>query len=115
MRELIPLTIHATPSGKTVVTIMRGEMTIGTTNTKGVLGMLADIGRSGNKSGMLMSRHRIWKGQRLLTTTSFKTRAFKTVAFDGDTRDDDVEEGIGRGRRVKIGRAIEMVLGALGE
>jgi len=51
----------------------------------------------------------------LLTTTSFKTRAFKTVAFDGDTRDDDVEEGIGRGRRVKIGRAIEMVLGALGE
>jgi len=54
MREQFPLTIHATPSRKTVVAIMRGEVTIGTTNTKGVLGMLADISWSGNKSRLLM-------------------------------------------------------------
>jgi len=110
MREQFPLTIHATPSRKTVVVIMRGEVTIGTTNTKGVLGMLADISWSGNKSRLLMSRHRSWK-----MTTSFKMRTFKTVAFDGDTCDDNVEKGIRRGRRVKIGRTIEMVLGTLGK
>jgi len=104
------LTIHATPSRKTVVAIMRGEVTIGTMNTKGVLGMLADISWSGNKSRLLMSRHRSRK-----TTMSFKMRTFKTVAFDGDTCDDNVEKGIRRGRRVKIGRTIEMVLGTLGE
>ena len=104
------MTIHATPSRKTVVAIMRGEVTIGTTNTKGVLGMLADISWSGNKSRLLMSRHRTRK-----TTTSFKTRTFKTVAFDGDTRNDDVEKGIGRGRRLEISGAIEVVLGALSE
>ena len=53
------------------------------------------------------------KGNRLLTTMSFKTGASKTVAFDGNTCDDNVEKGIGRGRRVKISRAIEVVLGAL--
>ena len=104
------MTIHATPSQKTVVTIMRSEVTIGTMNSKGILGMLADISWSGNKSGLLMSGHRSRK-----TTTSFKTRTFKTVAFDGDTRNDDVEKGIGRGRRVKISRAIKVVLGALSE
>ena len=58
----------------------------------------------------MMSRHRSWK-----TTTGFKTRTFKTVAFDGDTHNDDVEKGIGRGRRLEISGAIEVVLGALGE
>ena len=104
------MTIHATPSRKTVVTIMRGEVTIGTTNPKGILGMLVDISWSGNESRLLMSGHRSWK-----TTTSFKTRTFKMVAFNGDTCDDNVEKGIRRGRRVKISRAIEVVLGALSE
>ena len=57
--------------------------------------MLADISSSGNKSRLLMSGHRSRK-----TTTSFKMRTFKTVAFNGDTCDDNVEKGIGRGRRV---------------
>jgi len=104
------LTIHATSSQKTVVVIMRGEVTIGTTNSKGVLGMFADISWSGNKSKLLMSRHGCQK-----TTMSFKMRTFKTVTFNGDTCDDNVEKGIRRGRRVKIGRTIKMVLGTLDE
>ena len=37
------------------------------------------------------------------------------VAFDGDTCNDDVGKGIGRGRRLEISSAIEVVLGALSE
>jgi len=37
------------------------------------------------------------------------------VAFDGDMHNDNVEKGIGRGRRLEISGAIEVVLGALGE
>lgn len=116
MRDLFPLTIHATPSRKTVVAIMRGEVAIRTRNAKRVLGMLANIGGSGNESGLsTRGNGRSREGKRLFATMSFKTRAFKTVAFDGDTCDDNVEKGIRRGGRDKIGRAIEMVLGTLGE
>jgi len=41
--------------------------------------------------------------------------AFKAIAFNRDTSDDDVEKGIRRCRRVKIGRAINVVLGTLGK
>ena len=71
---------------------MRGEVTIGTTNSKGIFGMFADISWSGNKSRLLMSGHRSWK-----MMMSFKMRTFKMVAFNGDTCDDNVEKGIGRG------------------
>ena len=88
----------------------RGEVTIGKMNSKRILGMLADISSSGNKSRLLMSGHR---SQKMMT--SFKMRTFKTVAFNGDMCDDNVEKGIGRGRRVKISRVIEVVLGTLSE
>ena len=51
--------------------------------------MFADISWSGNKSRLLMSGHKCRK-----TTTSFKTRTFKMITFDGDTCDDNVERGI---------------------
>ena len=78
--------------------IMRGEMTIGTTNAKGVLGMLVNIGGSGNESGLLTKGNdRSMMGLRLFTATSFKIGAFKMMAFNGDACDDDVEKGIRRG------------------
>lgn len=70
--------------------------------------MFANIGRSGNESGSK-------RGKRLLMTVSFKTRAFETMAFNGDTCDDDVEKGVRRGRRLKISGTIKVVLGTLGE
>ena len=76
---------------------MRGEVTIGPMNTKRVLGVLANIGGSGNESGLLTRGNgRSKMGMRLSMATSFKTRAFKTMAFNGDTCDDVVEKGISR-------------------
>jgi hypothetical protein len=42
---------------------------------------------------------------------------FEMISFNGNTYDDDVEKGIrwGRGRGLKIGGAIEVVLGTLGK
>ena len=95
---------------------MRGEVTIGTMNTKRVLGVLANIGGSGNESGLLMRGNgRSKMGMRLFMAMSFKMRAFKTMAFNGDMCDDDVEKGIRRRRRLEIGRVIKVILGALGD
>ena len=115
MRELFPFSIHSTPFCEAVITIMRCKVTNGTWNTKGIFTMLADDGGRRKRNKLLTSRRRGQKRQRWLTTMSFKTRAFKAVAFNGDTRDDDVEKGIRRGRRLKISGAIEVVLGTLGE
>ena len=94
---------------------MRGEVTIGTMNTKRVLGVLANIGGSGNESGLLMRGNgRSKMGMRLSMVMSFKMRAFKMMAFNGDTYDVVVEKGIRR-RRLEIGRVIEVVLGTLGD
>ena len=52
---------------------------------------------------------------RLFTAMSFKVRAFKMMAFNGDTCNDNVNKGMKRRRRLEIGGAIEVVLGALGD
>ena len=53
--------------------------------------------------------------KRLLVMKSLVVRDFETITFNGNMCDDYVEERIRWGRRFKISRAIEMVLGTLGE
>ena len=123
LRQLFPFTIHPTPFRKTVVAVVRCEMTDGTRNAKGILTMLVDDGWGRNKDkfstmrslgrGILGSCRRGSKG--LLTTESLAMRTFKAIAFNGDTSYDNIEKGIRRRRGIEIGRAIKMVLGALGE
>ena len=83
--------------------------------------MLVDDGGGGNGNKFLVMRslgRGIFSGCRrgrkgLLVTKSLVVRAFKMITFNGNMCDDNVEKGIRRGRGIKIGRVIKMVLGTL--